>query len=100
VRNAVFYGSRSSRPYVRDNSWLKLREVTLSYDLPRGFLNGVWSGARFTRLSLAARNLLTFSPWWGYDPEGIESGGDTSPVRELGAYPPSRSFWFSIDVGF
>jgi hypothetical protein len=41
-----------------------------------------------------------FTPWMGYDPEGVETGFNAAPTRELGPYPPVRSAYFSIDFGF
>jgi hypothetical protein len=52
-------------------------------------------------LSVSGRDLLTFTDYSGLDPEVSNFGNqqigrnvDTSP------YPPSRSFWFSVDLGF
>ncbi|MSR05715.1 MAG: SusC/RagA family TonB-linked outer membrane protein [Gemmatimonadetes bacterium] len=94
------YARKSTTALVYDNSWVKLREITLSMDLPKSLGQKLWSGVRFIRLSVSGRNLLMFTPWRGYDPEGVESGFNASPTRELGPYPPSRSLWASIDFGF
>ena len=87
-----------------DASYLKLREATLTVDLPASFVKRLWSGARFVRLSVSGRNLLTFSPYTkvGYDPE-VQQVHRSLAVEmswELWAYPASRSAFFSIDVGF
>jgi hypothetical protein len=92
------FGSVTSN-FVESASFLKLREVTLSYDLPtsatRGFL-----GSRSARLSLSARNLFTITPYTGLDPE-VSNFGNQAIFRniDVAPFPPSRSFWFSIDVG-
>ena len=100
VRINSLYNRKMTKTLVMDNSWVKLREVTLSLDLPQAFTRKLWSGARYNRASVSGRNLLMFTPWLGYDPEGVESGFNAAPTRELGAYPPSRSVWFSLDFGF
>jgi TonB-linked SusC/RagA family outer membrane protein len=100
ARINALYNRKMTSTLVMDNSWVKLREVTLSVDLPQAFTRKLWSGARYIRASLSGRNLLMFTPWLGYDPEGVESGFNAAPTRELGAYPPSRSLWFSLDFGF
>jgi hypothetical protein len=77
--------------------------VTLSVDLPQKFVRSVWGSARYMRLSLSGRNLLTFTPYEGTDPEQRwrpDRTASTAAPQELWAYPPSRTFWFSFDLGF
>ena len=76
-------------------------------DLPPSVIRRFWSGARYVRLTLSGRNLLTFTPYQGTDPEqrwfpeqGLANAGFGLPPTELWAYPPSRTFWFSVDLGF
>ena len=52
---------------INDSRFLKLREVSASYDLPRAWVQK--AGARRATLNLAARNLFTWTPWTGLDPE-------------------------------
>jgi len=87
--------------YVEDASFLKLREITLSYDLPMTFVQGLWRGARYARLSVSARNLFTITSYTGHDPE-VSNFGNQPVARniDVAPFPPSRSFWFSIDLGF
>ena len=88
--------------YVQDGTYLKLREVTLAYHLPEGFTRGVFgSTVRYARLSLSGRNLLRFTGYRGLDPE-VSNFGNQAIVRniDVAPFPPSRSFFFSIDLGF
>jgi TonB-dependent starch-binding outer membrane protein SusC len=88
--------------YVQDGSYLKLREVTLSYNLPEGFTRGLFgSSVRQARISLSGRNLLRFTGYRGLDPE-VSNFGNQAVVRniDVAPFPPSRSFFFSIDLGF
>ena len=56
---------------------------------------------RSARLSLSGRNLATWSRYWGPDPEVNNFGNqNVSRFVDLAPYPPNRSFFFSIDVGF
>ena len=81
-----------------------LDDYTLSADLPTSFVRKVWSGARYIRANVSGRNLLTFSKYKkvGYDPEvqQVAQSLATEMTWELWAYPPNRSFYFSVDVGF
>ncbi len=87
---------------VEDASYVKLREINLGLELPKSMINKVWSGARFVRMSFAARNLLTWSNYSGADPEVSNNGSRNIRIGfdDIAPYPPSRSFWFNLDVGF
>jgi TonB-linked SusC/RagA family outer membrane protein len=86
--------------YVEDASFLKLREVTLTYQFPESFVRSL-PKVRSARISLSGRNLLTFTRYSGLDPE-VSNFGNQSIARniDVAPFPPSRSFWTSIDLGF
>jgi TonB-dependent starch-binding outer membrane protein SusC len=91
-----------SQVYVQDGSYLKLREVTLAYNLPESFTRGLFgSSVRQARISLSGRNLLRFTGYRGLDPE-VSNFGNQAIVRniDVAPFPPNRSFFFSIDLGF
>jgi TonB-dependent starch-binding outer membrane protein SusC len=58
--------SRSSR-YVQDGSYLRLKNVTLSYDLPAELFKR--AGISGIRIYGTATNLFTFTNYDGWDPE-------------------------------
>jgi hypothetical protein len=96
------FGQGFTKPYVQDGSYLKLREVNLSYNLPEGFTSALFGRSiRAARLSLTGRNLLRITPYAGLDPE-VSNFGNQAIVRniDVAPFPPSRSFFFSIDLGF
>jgi TonB-dependent starch-binding outer membrane protein SusC len=87
---------------VQNGSYLKLREVNLSYNLPERLTSSLFGqGIRFARLSLTGRNLLRITPYRGLDPE-VSNFANQAIVRniDVAPFPPSRSFFFSIDLGF
>jgi hypothetical protein len=87
-------------PYIEDASFVKLREVSLGYDLPRSLVSSI-RGANTMRLSLTGRNLFMWAPYSGLDPEVANFGA--AAIRnnlDIGPYPPSRSFFFNIALGF
>lgn len=93
------YNVHNSSRFVEDGSYLKLKSLTLAYDLPKKLLNKV-SMSR-CQVYFTGYNLLTLTKYTGYDPElntfgnsGVELGVD------FGTYPPSRSFVFGINVDF
>lgn len=93
--------SSTKAVYVEEAGFVKLRELTLSYDVPTEFAQRIWSAARDVRLTLSGRNLLTFTDYSGLDPEVSNFG--SQPIGrnvDVAPYPPSRSFWFSVEFGF
>jgi TonB-linked SusC/RagA family outer membrane protein len=94
---------RVTRIYYQDISYWKLRELTLSYDVPQQVITRFGGGARTARLALSGRNLKWWTNFRGGDPDYTNFGGTPESVqrnRELGAYPASRHFWANIQVGF
>ena len=80
---------------------MKLRELTVSYDLPEDMVASVWSGARHIRLNMSGRNLLTITDYAGLDPEVSNFGSEAvGRGQDVAPFPPSRTFWFSVNVGF
>ena len=56
--------------FVEDNSFLRVKNVTLGYNFPESVLNNI--NISNLRIYLSADNLLTFSEFtrkWGWDPE-------------------------------
>lgn len=86
--------------YIEDATFLKLREVSLSYKLPGAWLRQV-GPMETARVSVSGRNLLTFTTYSGLDPE-VSNFGSRTIFRniDVAPYPPSRSFWVSVEAGF
>ncbi|MEO7987800.1 MAG: SusC/RagA family TonB-linked outer membrane protein, partial [Gemmatimonadales bacterium] len=98
----VDIGNGLTQTYVQDGSYLKLREVTLAYNLPENVTRGLFgSSVRYARLALSGRNLLRFTGYRGLDPE-VSNFSNQAIVRniDVAPFPPSRSFYFSVDLGF
>ena len=92
-------GVGCTKVYIQDAGYLKLREVSVGYDLPPDIPQHF--GMRTARISLSGRNLLRFTPYVGLDPE-VSNFGNQAIARniDVAPFPPSRSFFFSIDLGF
>ncbi len=101
-RRFAEWSSGKTTVYVEDGSYLKLREVTLAYTLPDNIARSLFgSSARYVRLSVSGRNLLRFTGYSGLDPE-VSNFANQAIGRniDVAPFPPSRSFFFGIDVGF
>jgi TonB-linked SusC/RagA family outer membrane protein len=98
-----FYGSGVggiATPFVQSTTFLKLREVRLSYDLPLSTAR-FFFGSQGVSLSVAGRNLILITKYFGYDPE-VSNYGTQAITRgiDLGQYPPSRTFFLSVSARF
>lgn len=90
----------NTSPYIEDATFLKLREVSLAYNVEPDFLQQLWSGFRYITVSVTGRDLLTFTKYSGLDPE-VSNFGNQQIGRnvDVAPFPPSRSYWFSIELG-
>lgn len=93
---------RSSDFFVKDGSYLRLKEVRLAYNFPVDWISRL--GVKSLTLSVTAYNLLTFTKYDGFDPEvgkvvGSE-GNNLSMGVDHGNYPQARSFTFGLQLGF
>jgi hypothetical protein len=81
---------------VEDGSYIKLREVALSYQLP-SFVKFIKSSS----ISLVGRNLVSFDNYDGYDPE-TNAAGNSSVLRgiDFGNVPIPRTFQLIFRAGF
>jgi TonB-dependent starch-binding outer membrane protein SusC len=92
-------GGANTMAYLVDGSYTKVREVNLSYDLPARMVSRL-RGAQSGKLSLSGRNLFIISGYNGFDPEVNNGGNFVARFVDLAPFPPSRSFWLSLDLGF
>src|SRR5688572_20957568 len=90
-----------TRPYIEDASYVKVREVSVGYQLPTSVLQTLPGGIQSGRITFSGRNLLTFTDYTGLDPE-VSNFGNQPIARniDVAPFPPSRSFWLSLEVNF
>ena len=68
------------------------------YSFPKKVIRKV--GLSKLRLYATASNLLTWTPYSGFDPEVSTMSSSLTPGVDFGAYPRSRSFVFGVNVAF
>jgi TonB-linked SusC/RagA family outer membrane protein len=88
-------------PYVQDASFLKLRQLSLSYAIPPRLVSMI-PGNRLSsaRLQLSGYNLLTSTRYDGLDPEISVNGNQTiTRGQDISPFPPARSYFLGIDLG-
>jgi len=84
--------------FIEDGSWVRLRDVNLSYRLPgKWFGKGLVKGVELTAFG---RNLLLFTKYSGVDPENSLYG--LSPAQGLDYFgnPNTRSAGLSLNATF
>ena len=92
--------------YIENGSFVKLREVSLSYMLDRPFVRRVFPGG--IDLTVAGRNLVTWTDYSGYDPESnlfgqtTERTGQTAADRgfDFANYPIPRTWSLSARISY
>ena len=100
-RYNLWDGGNNTAVYLQDGSYTKIRELTVGYDVPERLLTmlrGV--NAKSARVSLSGRNLFIISAYNGFDPEVNNGGNFVARFVDLAPFPPSRSFFLSVDLGF
>lgn len=98
--SAIYNAASASSYFVEDASFVKLREVALSYTLGADQLGSLANHIDQIRLSVTGRNLLTFTDYTGWDPEvALRTNATNFRVDEY-AYPNYRTFTGSIQIRF
>ena len=89
--------------YVRDGSYLRLKNITLGYTLPRELTSKI--GISRLRIYGRAENLFTWTKYWGFDPE-IGAGWDNEAQKhrtevsgvDYGVYPQARTYTIGFNI--
>ena len=91
---------RVSDRFVEDGSYLRLRNIQLSYNLP--VENIGLKGIKNIQVYIGGQNLLTFTKYSWWDPEVNSSGSGNSVNLGIDSYtyPTAKSFDFGIRATF
>ena len=96
--SACSLGEAASQ-FVYSASYVKLREVAITYALPKKFVQG--AKLQGIDLSLSGRNLWIIHKDLPYaDPEQGQAAGNASIGFQNGAYPSVRTANFIVKVRF
>ncbi len=90
---------RSSDRYVYSGSYARIKNLVIGYSLPQGVLERL--NAQRLRIYASAQNLITFTNYFGLEPEVGSQGGDP---RDNGIdrllYPQPRTIILGVQLGF
>ncbi len=84
--------TRVSDRFVEDGSYLKIKNITIGYSLPKRLIQR--AKIQTARIYLSAQNLVTFTKYSGFDPEVPVNGID------LNVYPVTRTLSAGINLIF
>lgn len=88
-----------SSAIVEDASYIRLRNVTLGYNLPGRIIRK--AGMSNLRLYVSGTNLFTITKYSGYDPEANTFGQSTTLLGlDLGGYPQARVYQVGLSATF
>ena len=86
--------SSFSTRWIEDGSFLRIKNISLSYTIPDKFL-----AFRNAQFYVSASNLLTLSNYLGYDPEFSISRSNIGQGIDYGITPQPRQFIVGIRLG-
>ncbi|WP_236262846.1 SusC/RagA family TonB-linked outer membrane protein [Aggregatimonas sangjinii] len=103
VPSAGVREKRITDRFVYDGSYVRLKNLSLGYNLPIDIVDKI--GMQGIRISLSGQNLLTFTDFPGTDPEAQyrSTGSQDSNVNrgfDYGSYPNIRSYTLSVNLKF
>jgi TonB-linked SusC/RagA family outer membrane protein len=96
--------ARPSTRFLEDGSYLRLKNIMLSYNIPDKSLQSLTKGVVKTfRIYVSAQNILTFTKYTGYDPEvGNRAPGSSSLTNgiDYAVYPQPKAYQIGINANF
>lgn len=104
ISNDNNYGKTSTR-FVEDGSFVRLKNVSLSYNVPAKLL-GYTKVIKAVKATIGVQNLFTITDYSGYDPEvgayvGTGSSGANQAIGiDFGRYPLAPMYTATISINF
>jgi TonB-linked SusC/RagA family outer membrane protein len=96
--------ARPSTRFLEDGSYLRLKNIMLSYNITDKSLQSLTKGVVKTfRIYVSAQNILTFTKYTGYDPEvGNRAPGSSSLTNgiDYAVYPQPKAYQIGINANF
>lgn len=86
--------SRFSDRWIEDGSYLRLRTISVTYNLP---ISG--KGIKSARIYVTGNNVFTITNYLGYDPEFSTNGNVFSQGTDIGLEPQFRTIQLGIRLG-
>lgn len=95
-RTSTGMNSAISTWHIEDGSYMRIREITLGYTLPKKVVKS-W-GMTNLRFYLSAFNPFTFTKYSGYNPEVSLNSETTLQGVDYGTYPLAKNIIFGVNL--
>lgn len=92
-------GFTINEPFVEDASWVRLRELSLSYSIPTKALNQT-KFIKGVTFGFVGRNLLLWTKYKGVDPETSLVGGQKAQGLDYFNNPGTKSYGINFKLTF
>jgi len=92
------FGGGATSAAIEDASWIRLREINLSYDLKTLMQNVTWLSS--LQVFFTGNNLWLSTPYRGIDPETSLVGAANGQGMDYFNMPGKKSYQFGFRVGF
>lgn len=90
---------RVSDRFLEDASYLRLKNLSLGYNIPSKVMNKI--GMSNARIYVSGQNLLTFTKYSGFDPEvSTFAETNTAPGTDFLTFPQARTMLVGLQLGF
>lgn len=97
-RNADAY-NRASEILIEDASWVKLRNISISYSMPSKYTEKL--KLNNLSFSVSGSGFLVWTPFRGFDPEGNQFSAGINTYGFTGLNVPlTQSYSFGVNIGF
>ena len=94
------YGPRGyySTRTLEDGSYLRLKNITVAYDLPQKWIRRL--SLSKAQIYVSLQNLWTLTGYSGMDPEVSTVHSTLTPGFDYSAYPRNKTYTFGVKIGF
>jgi TonB-linked SusC/RagA family outer membrane protein len=97
--------ARASTRFIEDGSYLRLKNIMLTYTVPDKSLQSITKGAvKNFSIYISAQNILTFTKYSGFDPEvgnrTFSAGSSLTNGIDYAVYPQPKGYQIGINANF
>lgn len=97
-KSGELYNLRASTRWIEDGTFVKIKNITLSYDVRSNFLRKFHIAKLQPYITLD--NMITFTGYSGYDPEMSQYTNATNMGIDWGTYPNVKTVIFGVNLDF
>ncbi|MBL7843657.1 MAG: TonB-dependent receptor [Cyclobacteriaceae bacterium] len=90
------HGTFGSTQFLSDASYVRLKQVTLSYNLPNTLVSKI--GLNKVNVFVQGLNLWTATKFAGIDPEVVSNNNGTA-ISSFGVFPLGKQFMAGVTIG-